>query len=121
MGSNANSEYFQALERLEKEKSIRVPKGAKINKDSVALEAGRKRGAIKESRPGHAFLIEKINEAAENQEKPKNKTEADVEKHKRLHIKYKRLYEEALGRELMLVRRVESLEEALSEVKRKKL
>ena len=37
-------DYFDALERLKSGKPINVPKGTKITNDSVALEAGRKRG-----------------------------------------------------------------------------
>jgi hypothetical protein len=47
---NINStleECFQALERLIKNRPINVPMNSKINKDTVALEAGRKRGSIK--------------------------------------------------------------------------
>lgn len=40
-------EYFDALERLKSNQPINVPKNSKINNDTVALEAGRKRGSIK--------------------------------------------------------------------------
>lgn len=40
-----------------------LPKGSAINNDTVALEAGRKRGSIKKSR--HAALIEAIELAAQ--------------------------------------------------------
>ncbi|MHA4875018.1 hypothetical protein, partial [Enterococcus faecium] len=41
-----------------------VPKGGKINNDTVALEAGRSRGSIKKSRPEFRALIDEIQEAA---------------------------------------------------------
>lgn len=41
------NEYWEALERLSTNEPIRVPKGSSINNDTVAIEAGRKRGSIK--------------------------------------------------------------------------
>lgn len=52
-------EYFAALERLKQNKPERIEKGSEINKDTVALEAGRKRGSIR-NRPGFEGLIEAI-------------------------------------------------------------
>ena len=52
-------EYFAALERLKQNKPERLEKGSEINKDTVALEAGRKRGSIR-NRPGFERLIEAI-------------------------------------------------------------
>ncbi len=50
-------EYWDALERLKAGCPSRVPLGSSINKDTVALEAGRKRGAIKKSRISFGKLI----------------------------------------------------------------
>ena len=80
---SAVNEYYAALERLKVNKPTVLPKGAAINNDTVALEAGRKRGSIKKSR--HAALIEAIELAAyqagknvlsptQQVEKAKNKT-----------------------------------------------
>jgi len=55
-------EYFSALERLKQNKPERVEKGSPINKDTVALEAGRKRGSIR-NRPGFETLIKAIETA----------------------------------------------------------
>ena len=60
---NAIDEYYAALERLKANKPIILPKGSAINNDTVAMEAGRKRGSIKKSR--HAALIEAIELAAQ--------------------------------------------------------
>ncbi|MEK6290834.1 MAG: hypothetical protein V4793_05485 [Paraburkholderia tropica] len=49
--SDAMTDYYAALERLKKRK------GARINNDTVAIEAGRKKGSIKKSRPLFAQLI----------------------------------------------------------------
>lgn len=58
-------EYLAALERLKKNASIRVPKGSPINKDQVALEAGRKRGSIR-NRRGFEGLIAEIESASKH-------------------------------------------------------
>lgn len=60
---SALNDYYAALERLKANKPIVLPKGSAINNDTVALEAGRKRGSIKKSR--HAALIEAIEQAAQ--------------------------------------------------------
>lgn len=60
---SALNDYYAALERLKAHKPIILPKGSAINNDTVALEAGRKRGSIKKSR--HAALIEAIEQAAQ--------------------------------------------------------
>ncbi|GEM_PF-1493371 len=56
-------EYFAALERLKQNKPERIEKGSQINKDTVALEAGRKRGSIR-NRHGFETLIEAIETAS---------------------------------------------------------
>ena len=60
---NAENEYYAALERLKANKPMVLPKGSAINNDTVALEAGRKRGSIKRSR--HAALVQAIELAAQ--------------------------------------------------------
>ena len=81
---SALNEYYAALERLKANKPIVLAKGSAINNDTVALEAGRKRGSIKKSR--HAALVEAIELAAQEVgqnilsptqqvEKAKNKTD----------------------------------------------
>lgn len=64
---DALSEYFEALERLVKNKPVRVPAGTRISNDSVSLEAGRGKGSIKRSRPVFARLIAAIEAATEAQ------------------------------------------------------
>ena len=59
---SAVNEYYAALERLKANKPTVLPKGSAINNDTVALEAGRKRGSIKKSR--HVALVEAIELAA---------------------------------------------------------
>ena len=54
------SKYFEALERLK-------GRGAPINNDAVAIEAGSGRGSIKKSRLAYAELIAAIDMAATEQ------------------------------------------------------
>lgn len=65
---SAVGNYRAALHRLIEGKPQNVPKGSAINKDTVALEAGRKRGSIKKSREEHAELIAAIEAAAASQQ-----------------------------------------------------
>jgi hypothetical protein len=55
--NDALADYYAALERLKKRK-------AKINNDTVAIEAGRKKGSIKKSRPRFDNLIAAIDLAS---------------------------------------------------------
>lgn len=75
-------------------------KSFKINNDTVALEAGRKRGSIKKSR--HAVLIEAIEQAVEQAgqnilsptqqvEKAKNKTKVVKADYEQLKEDYEKL------------------------------
>lgn len=106
-------DYWGALERLKKGVPVRLPKGTLINKDTVALEAGRKRGSIKKSRNSFSALIAAIDSAAQVMTAapvaPKDiLRRAKAEKHN-----YRELYHQALNRELMLIERLAQLEKEL--------
>ena len=99
---SALNEYYAALERLKANKPTILPKGAAINNDSVALEAGRKRGSIKKSR--HAALIDAIELAAkaagqnvlspaQQIEQAKSKTKAVKSDYEQLKEDYEKLLE----------------------------
>ncbi|HBP40738.1 MAG: hypothetical protein ACTJG4_08740 [Vreelandella alkaliphila] len=80
---SAIDNYRAALQRLIEGKPQNVPKGSAINKDTVALEAGRKRGSIKKSRADNAPLIAEIEAAAVAQQdtaKPSASEEAQMQK-----------------------------------------
>lgn len=96
------NEYYAALERLKANRPTTLPKGSAINNDTVALEAGRKRGSIKKSR--HAALVEAIELAAEETgqnilsptqqvEKAKSKTKAIKTDYEQLKEDYEKLLE----------------------------
>ncbi|MEX3954025.1 hypothetical protein AB4Y45_45670 [Paraburkholderia sp. EG287A] len=106
--SNAMTDYYAALERLKKRK------GARINNDTVAIEAGRKKGSIKKSRPQFTELIEAIDAANAVAERPQlelverlNRAKGDV---KDLQTQL----DESLARELALLRHVFSLRKELT-------
>ena len=99
---SALNEYDAALERLKANKPIILPKGSAINNDTVAMEAGRKRGSIKKSR--HAALIEAIEQAAQavgqnvlspaqRIEQAKTKTKAVKSDYEQLKEDYEKLLE----------------------------
>lgn len=99
---SALNEYYAALERLKANKPTVLPKGSAINNDTVAMEAGRKRGSIKKGR--HAALIEAIEQAAQAAgqnvlspaqqiEKAKTKTKAVKSDYEQLKEDYEKLLE----------------------------
>jgi phenylalanyl-tRNA synthetase alpha subunit len=106
-------EYFEALERLKSNNPINVPKNSKINNDSVALEAGRKRGSIKKSREMFVELIEAINNASQESTAEYDKLESKIHKLKSTADNYKEMYEKAINRELMYLARINELEKLL--------
>lgn len=72
--SKAVKNFEDALQRLIDGKPIIISNPYSINNDTVALEAGRKRGAIKKSRPELSELLTTIAEA-EARRTSKNLTE----------------------------------------------
>ena len=99
---SALNEYYAALKRLKANKPTILPKGSAINNDTVALEAGRKRGSIKKSR--HAVLVEAIDQAAQAAgqnilspaqqiEQAKNKNRAVKTDYEQLKEDYEKLLE----------------------------
>lgn len=99
-------DYFEALERLKKGKPVNVPKESKITNDSVSLEAGRKKGTIKKSRPIFSELIDAIDAAAKDETKPRDEMKGRLEEAKAEAEKYRKLWEEALCREVSLVKQL---------------
>ena len=99
---SALNDYYAALERLKANKPIILPKGSAINNDTVAMEAGRKRGSIKKSR--HAALVQAIEQAAQQAgqnvlspaqqvEQAKSKTKAVKSDYEQLREDYEKLLE----------------------------
>ena len=114
-------EYYEALNRLINNNPVNVPKDTKINKDTVALEAGRKRGSIKKSREVFSELIEAIKKASEDKSKNTSQHIEQITKIKDKMNNFKHLYEEALNRELMYIERINELEKALKNISSNKI
>ena len=100
------TDYFDALERLKKGRPVNVSKGSKITNDSVSLEAGRKKGTIKKSRPIFSELIEAIDAAAKAEAKPRDEMKERLDEAKAEAAKYRKLWDEALTREVSLVKQL---------------
>lgn len=100
------TDYFEALERLKRGKPINVAKGSKITNDSVSLEAGRKKGTIKKSRPIFSDLIKAIDVAAAAESKPGDEMKGRLDEARREAERYRKLWEEALCREVALVKQL---------------
>lgn len=114
-------EYYKALDRLIQNKPINVPIGTKINNDTVALEAGRKRGSIKKSREIFLDLIDKIDKVSKEKTFLEKEQKLKIEKLKNKANDYRILYEEVLNRELMLIEKIKFLESELENLKSKRL
>ncbi|ELA9072746.1 TPA: hypothetical protein GRI54_18820 [Vibrio parahaemolyticus] len=111
------NEYWEALERLSTNEPIRVPKGSSINNDTVAIEAGRKRGSIKKSRPSFSALIDAIAEKADKGPHiPSTAEKLKAEKYAK--NSYRERYHQALNRELMLIERIAQLEKEIENLKK---
>jgi hypothetical protein len=102
--SDAMTDYYAALERLKKRKDVR------INNDTVAIEAGRKKGSIKKSRPQFTELIAAIDAANAVTGRPKLELTERLNRAKDLQAQL----DESLARELALLRQVFSLRKELA-------
>ena len=93
---SALNEYYAALERLKANRPTILPKSSAINNDTVALEAGRKRGSIKKSR--HAALVDAIElaaqQAGQNVLSPTQQVEKAKSKIKAVKTDYEQLKED---------------------------
>jgi len=84
----------------------------KITKDSVSLEAGRKKGTIKKSRPVFCDLIEAIDTAATAEINRVDEMREQLDQAKAETAKYRSLWEEAVAREVSLVKELWDAREA---------
>ncbi|MGK3486209.1 hypothetical protein [Klebsiella michiganensis] len=103
MADNIN-EYRIALQRLIDNESIYLPVGTKISNDSVAVEAGRKKGTIKKSRSVFTDLIAEIKIAALNQKRRVGEPHSTEIKNLKSEIKeLKLMLDASLIREVSLI------------------
>ncbi|QYG03945.1 hypothetical protein [Massilia sp. NP310] len=102
--TTALEEYYEALDRLKGNRPLRAPKGTRITNDAVSLEAGRGKGSIKKSRALFADLIFAIDAAAAEQVAPAADGQEKLAKTKAQVERYRVLYEEAIAREVSLLK-----------------
>lgn len=98
--------YFEALGRLK-------ARGAKINNDTVALEAGRKKGSIKKGRTQFAKLISEIAAANASSNGYEDDLKERLEVAKKHGKELQAQLDAALLRELSLLREVFQLKKEL--------
>lgn len=103
-------EYYDALERLKSRK-------AKINNDTVSIEAGRKKGSIKKSRAGFAELIAAIETAATETAALRNEPAVQLERYKGDKRQLQERLDESLEREIALVKEVFDLKRELVQLR----
>lgn len=108
--SSVNQEYFAALNRLITGKTIILRKGSKLNRDNVALEAGRKRGSVRKGKPEQDELNLAIDEAMKKQKNPIIEAKVRTDKWKSKYEEKEAQYNAVIGRELMLVKLCRKLE-----------
>ncbi|EHU1702657.1 hypothetical protein A1Z17_RS03500 [Acinetobacter baumannii] len=96
MSQKSINEYYSALNRLIIDDPIYLEKGTKINFDTVALEAGRGRGAIKGNSQEIVALKIKIKEAQLLKER-QSKSKTAISKNIDWKIKYMKLKDEYLS------------------------
>jgi hypothetical protein len=117
MARKAIDDYYDALQRIINNNPLNIPKGSKINNDTVALEAYRKRGSIKKSRKGFEQLITDILEAESKRTQGVRKLEGKLEKTKQDKLNIETLYNESLNRELMYLETLNELEKEIEKYK----
>ena len=111
-------DYWDALNRLKLGCTVRLPAGSPINKDTVALEAGRRRGSIKKSRKSFDDLITAIESAKFETASNSGCPQELLRRAKAEKQNYRELYHQALNRELMLVEKLAQLEKELMFLKK---
>jgi mannitol-specific phosphotransferase system IIBC component len=116
----AIDDYYDALQRLIDNRPLHITKGSKINNDTVALEASRKRGSIKKSRQGFEQLINDILEGEAKRTQGTRKIQDKLEQTKIDKINIESLYNKSLNRELMYLETISELEEEIKKNKEPK-
>lgn len=119
---NKNQHYFEALTRLlNKKPEIISDLSYKINLDTVAIEAGRKRGSIKSGRESFQLLISEIEKAAVIYEEKNKQKRNNSEKYKKKYTELKKKYEDCLNREAILIEKLFLLKSKVSVLENKNI
>ncbi|GJI88888.1 hypothetical protein [Duganella hordei] len=114
MPTSVPEEYFLALDRIKQGTPRIVRKDAKINNDSVSLEAGRKKGSIKKSRQQFGALIAAIDDAAAEQSRPQDDQSQRLKKVKETADTLRIELDAALARELSLLAELYDMKKKLA-------
>ena len=107
--SDTIDDYFKALQRLR-------ARNAKISNDAVAVEAGRKKGSIKKSRPQFAALILAIDNAALAIASSEESLDARLKRSRAECKALRTKLDESLAREVNLLRQVFELQQQITVV-----
>lgn len=113
--TKAEQNYRDAFERIKTGKPKIVDKSMPVNElDTIALEAGKKRGSLRRSQ--HPNLCDEIL-GYEVEETPLAKEVRLKKEYKNDRDAYHKLWSEALARELMLKVLIEELEKEIARIK----
>jgi hypothetical protein len=121
MNEDNLTEYRTALNRLKDGQPKIVPKGTKITRDAVSLEAGRGKGSIKKSRPVFSQLIVDIEAAAAEQSLPRRGAEKQSDRLKSEIKELRTQLDAALSREMSLVYELFEVKHALAKINNSKV
>ena len=121
MSNKSIADYYSALDRLVKGRSRIIPRGTKITKDAVALEAGRGKGSIKKSRQAFSNLIADIEKAAAVQSSQKNIEKERLNRAKTKISQLRQQYEASLAREISLINELYSVKKKLAQLSGEKV
>jgi hypothetical protein len=113
--------YFAALARLKAGAPQIVPKGCRITNDAVSLEAGRGKGSIKKSRSVFADLVRAIDEAAAEQANPRKQERDKLLRTRNESGMLRVRLEEALARELSLLKELFDVKKRLAQLTGEKI
>lgn len=106
MTDNKLKIYYDALDRLKRDNPSIVARYTRISLSAVSIEAGRSSGSIKKSRKLYSPLIKDIAVAAKSQRENHNLHDLEIRKLKLEVSRYRKLYEDALAREVVLSSRL---------------
>jgi hypothetical protein len=121
MNEDILAEYRTALKRLIDGQPTIVPRGTKITRDAVSLEAGRGKGTIKKSRAVFAELIAEIEAAAAKQSDPKREVQERTTRLKLGMIELRSQLDAALSREMSLVYELFEVKYTLAKITQSKV
>ena len=113
---NDASQRPNTMHRLNGNRPVLVPKGTKITNDSVSLGAGREKGSIKKFWEFFADLILAIDATVTEHSASEDAKEEKLAKRKAQANRYRALYEDAIAREICLLKENFALKRELKRI-----